>query len=121
MNQPVKPNSAVMIQRRVDVSIVEFLDVNVLNPVTIERIKQELEEHIIRVGQPKIIVSFENVKHLSSAMIGVITALHKKIAAAKGDLRLAHVSPMIMEVLKLTRLDKILKIFETTDRALVKF
>ncbi len=116
-----KPSSSLIIQRFADISIIEFLDVNVTNPVAIERIRQELETHIVRVGQPKLVVSFANVKYLSSAMIGVIMALHKKITAAQGGLRLANVSPMIMEVLKLTRLDKVLKIFDSTDKALVNF
>ena len=115
------PNLTLMIQRRADISIIEFLDTNVTNPVTIERIKQELEDHIQRVGHPKLIVSFENVTHLSSAMIGVLMALHKQIAKLKGGLRLAQVSPMIHEVLKITKLDKILKIYDTTEHALVKF
>lgn len=118
---PRDPQSALMIQRREDVSIVEFLDMNVTNGVTIERIRDELMEHIELVGHPRIIISFAGVTHMSSALIGVVMAMHKKIAAAKGGLRLACVSPMVMEVLRMTRLDKVLKLYETTEKAMEKY
>jgi anti-sigma B factor antagonist len=114
-------SGALIVQRIGDVHLVEFVDTNILDQVLIERIKEELLDLVERCGLPKIVLSFDNVKHVSSAMLGAIMTLNKRIAAAKGELRLSGIHPQLMEVFRLTRLDKILKIYKTSDEALVKF
>lgn len=113
--------SALLIQRMEDVRIIEFTDTAILDQMRIERIQQELEQIVDAAGLPKIILSFENVQHISSAMLGTLMSLHRKIHAAGGELRLAAINKNIYEVFKLTRLDKMLKIYKSTDQAMVKF
>lgn len=113
--------SAVLIQRMGDVRIIEFTDTAILDQARIETIHHELERIVDEAGLPKIILSFENVHNISSAMLGTIMSLNKKILAAGGELRLAAISKNIYEVFKLTRLDKMLKIYKSTDQAMVKF
>jgi len=110
-----------MVQRISDVYVVEFLETNILDQVAIERIKEELMDLITQSGSAKMIISFENVKHVSSAMLGTLMAVNKKVKQEKGELRLAAINKQLMEVFKLTRLDKVLKIFKTSQEALAKF
>jgi anti-sigma B factor antagonist len=113
-------SSTLLVQRMDDVRIIEFTDTAILDQGRIEQIHQELLA-IVAVGVPKIILSFENVQHISSAMLGVLMSLHKQIKAAGGEMRLAAISKNIAEVFKLTKLDKMLKIYRSTDQAMVKF
>ncbi|MCC6578849.1 MAG: STAS domain-containing protein, partial [Phycisphaeraceae bacterium] len=55
------------------------------------------------------------------AMLGTIMSLNKKVKGMSGEIRLAAIDKQLMEVFKLTRLDKVLKIYPKTDDALVKF
>ncbi len=101
--------------------VVEFLDKSLLDQANIERVHEELRGLVTRVGYPKIVISFDNVNFISSAVLGMLMSLQKMIKKADGEMRLSHIGPKIMEVFKLTKLDKIVKIYRTTDEALVKF
>ncbi len=113
--------SPLMIRRQNDVCVVEFLDTNILEGSKIDRIRSELDALADKMGYPKIVLSFDGVTHLASAMLGVLMSVNKKIGTMKGQLRLAHLSPMIMEVVRITKLDKVLKIYESSAKALEKF
>lgn len=113
--------STLLIQRMGDVRIIEFTDTAILDQMRIDRIHNELEQIVTDAGLPKIILSFENVSHISSAMLGTLMSLNKKTKEAGGELRLAAINNNIYEVFKLTRLDKLLKIYKSTDQAMVKF
>jgi anti-sigma B factor antagonist len=113
--------AGLVIQRQNDVQVIEFMDTNVLDQVRIEQIRTELDGIVAKAGHPKIIISFENVAHISSAVLGVLMSLDKKVKAKGGELRLANISASIRQVFSLTRLDKALKIFNSTDEALARF
>jgi len=114
-------SGAIIIQRRGDVQIVEFITPNILDQLLIERIKEELVGVVEQSGLPRIIISFDNVKHVSSAMLGTLMAINKRTREAHGELRLAGINKQLMEVFKLTRLDKVLKIYPGVEEAMVKF
>ena len=104
-----------------DIHIVMFKDSSVLDQANIERIKDDLIAVVSDERKPKMIVSFENVQHISSAVLGMLMAVEKGIRKQKGQLRLAAINPSLMEVFTLTRLDKVFKIFDDTEKALKKF
>jgi len=54
-------------------------------------------------------------------MLSALLALDKRASSYKGELRLAHVSPNLMQLFKMTNLHKTLKLYSTTDKAMVKF
>lgn len=114
-------SSGLMVQRLSDIHVIEFMEKSIVDQVTIEQIKHDLLALVEKSGHPKFVISFENVSHISSAMLGVLMTVNKRIKEENGALRLAAISPSIMEVFKLTRLDKMLKIYKSTDDAVVKF
>ena len=62
-----------------------------------------------------LILDFTNVKFLSSAVLGLLIRVSKKIYEQDGQLRLCDISPRIYEIFKITRLTKIFDILP--DRA----
>jgi len=114
-------DSALIVQRRTDVHVIEFMETRILDQLVIDRIKNEILAMVKDAGLPKFIISFENVKYISSAVLGMLMTVNKHILADHGQLRLAAIDKSLMEVFKLTRLDKILKIYPDTDAALRKF
>jgi anti-sigma B factor antagonist len=109
------------VRRAADVCVVDFVDTSIIDSTKIEKIKTELEGLADKMGHPKIVLSFDGVTHLASAMLGVLMSVNKKVNSMKGELRLTHLSQMIAEVIKITKLDKVLKIYPTTEKALEKF
>lgn len=112
---------SLMVQRRADVHIIEFMEVRILDQLAIDKIKTDILNMVAEAGVPKFIISFENVKYISSAVLGMLMTVNKHVMGKQGELRLSAIDKSLMEVFKLTRLDKILKIFNTTDDALKKF
>ncbi len=110
-----------MIQRMGEVHIIEILQPSVLDQHLIQRIRDGIMDLLVAGGTYKAVISFENVTHLASAMLGVLMELNKTTKEYKGEIRLSALKPNIAEVFKLTALDKVLKIYETTDKAMVKF
>jgi anti-anti-sigma factor len=103
------------------VIIIEFTEVRILDQLQIERIKEYVIKLANAAGQPKVIMSFQGVASISSAVIGVVIALNKACVEKHGELRLAGLSPDILTVFKLTRLDKMVKIYRSTEEAQLKF
>ena len=114
-------SQSMMIQKVADIHLIEFTATSLLDAARIEEVGRELDGLIEQSGHPKFIIDFSNVTHISSAAIGVIISAHKKAVSMKGELRLAAIGPRIYEVFKLTKLDKLLKIYPDTDKALKKF
>jgi anti-sigma B factor antagonist len=111
---------ALMIQKMGNIIVVEFLQTSIVDQSQIERIKQEILEQVEKAGHPKLVVSFAGVTNISSAMIGVMMALHKKVKEMGGEMRVAAANKHIMQVFKLTRLDKVFAFYKTLDQAMQK-
>jgi len=116
-----RSSGSLMIQRNIDVHIVEFLDTSILDQANIEAIKSEILALVEKSAVPKIILSFEGVRHISSAVLGALMSINKEISKKQGELRLSSIDKQLMEVFKLTRLDKMLNIYKSTDAAMKKF
>ena len=66
----------------------------------------------------KLVLNFFDVAFLSSAMLGKLVTVNKKMAEKNGVLRLCEMSPNVRQVFKLTCLDQILDIRETEAGAI---
>lgn len=103
------------------VSIVEFSDRKILDELSIAEIGDELTGLAAEQTNPKVLLSFKNVEHLSSAALGMLIKLNKEVAAKGGTLKLSDITPQIFEVFKITRLNKLFDIHETTEKAISTF
>lgn len=110
--------------RRIDLeevgsaTIVRFVDKRILDETNIQIIGNQLFGLVDEDGRDKIILDFSNVEYLSSAALGKLITLDKKVKAAKGTLRLCGIRPEILEVFTITRLHKVFSIFDDQEKAL---
>jgi anti-sigma B factor antagonist len=58
---------------------------------------------------------------MSSAMLGLLGQLHRKVGTAKGTLKMCNIRPEIFQVFKLTSLDKLFSIHQDAEAALATF
>lgn len=117
----VKSSDALMVQRRGDVHVVEFLEASVLDQMRVEQIRAALLHLVEQAAVPKLVISFENVQHISSAMLGVLISVHNKAKPKAGGVRLSCVPASVLEVLKITNLHKLMSIYTNTELAMIKF
>jgi anti-anti-sigma factor len=65
-----------------------------------------------------MILDFGNVRFLSSAVLGLLIRVSKRIYERDGRLKLCNINPKIYEVFKITRLTKTFDIYKDVDSAL---
>ena len=103
------------------VTRIEFVDRNILDEANIQQIGEEISRIIDEKTEPKILISFDNVDHLSSAALGTLITINNKIRSKDGGLRLANIDKQIYEVFVITKLNKLFQIFDSADQALTSF
>ena len=102
-------------------TVVEFQTDSLTHPLEIERIGQALYRLVEQDGKRSLLLDFTPVKYLSSQAIGIILTLNKKLSQFEDSaVVLCGVGPQLMQLLKITRLDQLLKIAPTQAEALKK-
>ncbi len=100
---------------------IEFVDRNILDEANIQQIGDEISQIIDELESPRLLISFENVDHLSSAALGTLITINNKIRGKDGQLRLANIDPQIYEVFVITKLNKLFEIHEGSEQAIASF
>src|SRR5688500_10829165 len=99
-------------------SVVEFRTPSLMDPIILEEIGTELYRLVDEEDRRKLVLDFERVQYLSSQAIGIILTLNKKLTPLKySKMILCGVGPKLMDLLKITRLDRILTIKPTQQDA----
>jgi anti-sigma B factor antagonist len=104
-----------------DVTIVTFTDKKILDEQNIQIIGEQLFSLVDELGRRKLLLNFRNVEYLSSAALGKLITLNKKVNAAGGKLVLCNIDPQIYEVFEITGLNRIFDIHKEEQTALQSF
>ena len=104
-----------------DVRVIEFTNNRILDEANIAEIGNGLHALIEERNQPKLLLDFATVDHLSSAALGMLINVDKKVKQRNGQLRLANIKPQIFEVFVITKLNNLFKIFPSREDALASF
>lgn len=104
-----------------DVTIAKFTDKKILDESNIQLIGNQLFGLVDDDGRRKIVLDFSNVEYLSSAALGKLITMNKKVADSGGKLRLCAIRPDIYEVFAITRLNKVFDIRDSQEQALEGF
>jgi anti-sigma B factor antagonist len=72
-------------------------------------------------GHRWLLLDLSNVRFLSSHALGILVSLKKKVDAAGGRLRLCCLEPDLLELLRITSLDRIFETSESREEALKGF
>ena len=105
-----------------EVLVVSFRQASILDQVVIDQIGKEFEQAGLEAASNrKLLLDFQTVEFMSSAMLGKIVQLHKRCKADKVKLKLCGISKNPLEVFKITRLDKLFEIHKDAPAALPTF
>ena len=118
---PPPDTSRLRVKKVNDVTQVEFVDRNILDEANIQLIGEELASIIDGSPSPKLLISFSNVDHLSSAALGALITCRNKLNTKGGQLRLSDIDPQIYEVFVITKLNKLFEIHPTAQEAIGSF
>ncbi len=92
-------------------TVVEFRTSSLMDPIQLEHISTAIYRLVDVEDHRQIVLDFEKVQYLSSQALGILMALRKKLEKLPhSNLVLCGVGPKLMELIKITRLDKVLVI-----------
>lgn len=101
-------------------TVVEFLQASLMDPVELEQIGRSLYALVDEQDKRVLVIDFEKVQYLSSQAIGILLTLNKKLSQLPhSKMILCGVGVRLMELLKITRLDRIL-VLKPTQKEAVK-
>lgn len=118
MSESIPP---VSVSQHKDVRVVEFTNNKILDEANIAEIGQTINALVEERDNPKILLDFSNVDHLSSAALGMLINANNRIKQKNGQLRLASIKPQIFEVFVITKLNKLFKILPNRQDALASY
>ena len=93
----------------------------IVDQAKIDEIARTLEKLLNKCEHGKMLLNFEGVKFMGSAMLGKLITLNKHCKDAGVNLKLCGIDPQIMQVFRMTKLDKVFHIFDDEERALAGF
>ena len=92
-------------------SVVAFQTNTLVNAIEVDRLRVDLIRLVEQEKRALLVLDFRRVQFFSSQVIGIILTLHKRLAALPGGrLTLCGVAPQLLELLKISRLDRILTV-----------
>jgi len=100
-----------------DVTVVKLADRKILDEASIAQIGDRLQGLVDKQPDPRMVLDFSDVGHMSSSALGMLIRLNKRVREKKGRLRLCGIQKPIYEVFVITRLNEIFDITETPDEA----
>ncbi|HSW44122.1 MAG TPA: STAS domain-containing protein [Phycisphaerae bacterium] len=104
-----------------DVTVVNLNDGSILDSQQVELLGEELNKLVDARACRKIVIDFTKVKFLSSSALGILIRLQKKTKEIKGTLVLCGLRKELMQIFKITSLDKLFIFFDTEEQALTSF
>ena len=104
-----------------EVTVVKFVDKKILEEASIQELGAELFALVEHDNRRTILLDFAGVEFLSSAALGKLITFDRKLKTAKGRLKMCGLTPGILEVFQVTKLNKVFDIRADRAEALAAF
>ena len=104
-----------------DVTVVRFRDHKIIEDINIQELGQEMFRLVETDGRHRLLLDFASVDFLSSAALGKLITLDKKMKAHGGILKLSNIRAEIYEVFAITKLNRLFDIRKDEADALAAF
>lgn len=104
-----------------DVLVIRFTEGRILDETRIRTLGDEMIALLDRTDHENVLINFRKVDFMSSAMLGTLVKFHKKCKEYKANLKLCDISSDILEVFKITRLNKLFDIAKDEQTAITAF
>jgi anti-sigma B factor antagonist len=105
------------IQER-DIGGVTILAVDRRLKGSLEWLLKERIDELVRKGRLQIVVDLKQVPYVDSSEIGRLIRAHISVRRAGGRVRLCNLSEKVSAVLRMSKLDTVLDLYETEEEAL---
>jgi anti-sigma B factor antagonist len=103
------------------VGVVRFVDTGIVFNEVIQEVGDQLYDLVENKGYTRLLLNFGNVGIISTSLLGKLNGLNKRIAKAKGRLRLCCLHPDLREVFRITNLESTFAIDDDERTSLEQF
>jgi anti-sigma B factor antagonist len=108
------------VEEKGEVSIATFKDVVMMDEGTMKLLGDDLDK-LASKEKAMLIINFEHVDYISSAVLGRMVKVYKMVRKGKGKVKLCGLKKNPLQVFKITRLDKMFEIYNDTEKAVGSF
>ena len=102
--------SRIKVEYGMDVTIVTFIDERIVDEELITELQESFTEVVEENEGKKLILNFVNVKFMTSAFLGLLVRIHKKLCEQGGRLQLSNLDSNLRKVFEITQLTKVFEI-----------
>jgi len=101
-----------------DAQVFGFDRADLTDAAVIKAVGDRIYDQLKGAPEPKVVIDFGKVQRLSSAALGMVVALKKVIVEKNGgQIRIANVADNLMDIFKMTRIDRVVKMHGSTAEA----
>lgn len=111
----IKPR--ISVEYAENATIITFTDERILEERDIQALHESVMSVVEQAERINLILDFHNVRFLSSAVLGLLIRVSKKVYERQGRLRLCNIDPRIYEIFRITRLNKVFDIHKDLESA----
>jgi anti-sigma B factor antagonist len=111
----IKPR--ISVEYSENATIVTFTDEKILEETDVQALQESIMSVVDQADHLNLVLDFGNVRFLSSAVLGLLIRISKRIYERDGQLKLCNINPKIYEIFKITRLNKIFDIYKDVKKA----
>jgi anti-sigma B factor antagonist len=111
----IKPR--ISVEYAENATIATFTDERILEEKDLQALQEAIMSVIEQAERINLILDFRNVQFLSSAVLGLLIRVSKKVYERDGQLKLCSIDPKIYKIFKITRLTKIFDIYQDIESA----
>jgi anti-sigma B factor antagonist len=115
-----RKDALLRVQKQNDVAVVSFVTSRILDQSNVQQLGEEFDALVDDYQLGKIVLNFQNVSYMSSAVMGKLVGLLKKTKSAAGRLVLCNIEEGIYEIFEIMRFDKMFDIRATEDEAVIE-
>jgi anti-sigma B factor antagonist len=109
------------INREGPITVVELMEEKILEEGPINELAKQLFQVVADNPGINLLLSFARVKHFSSALLGTLIRLNKRVSAGGGILKLCQIRASLLEVFEITKLNKVFEIYRERTEALLSY
>lgn len=104
------------------VAVVRFVDSGLMYATDlVQDIGAELKSLLKDMGRDRILLDFGDVQYVSSSMLGQLVQLDRDVRAAKGQLKICGLGPVLSDTFRIGRFDRVFDIHPDEASALKGF
>jgi anti-anti-sigma factor len=116
MMSGIPQTAAVLHERIVDGVLIVYLERGLKGQG--EATLKERLDSLVREGHREVLINLKNLPYVDSTELGRLIRAHISVRQSGGRVRLCNLSEKVKTLMKLTRLETVLDIYETEEEAL---